>query len=201
VLNHHNWKEQSEVLWVSTPPPKEFKLLGKIEVLPQDFKQTCNSFSSWDSLSIQVLAQWRWDNEREAVLAEDEKKKAVQAVQRNEEVQKRFEYLATISFSQLLSKDLFPTWVDYPPKQAGEGCKKIIRSFIQALDTAEKPLDLNSVADELKKCVEELNQFDSKNKNFIETVEREDLCEVLEDVLNAAKFPDLIEKIEEWKDW
>ena len=71
VLNHHNWREQPEVLWIASPPPKEFRMIGKINVLPKDAKQECNSYGAWDSLPIQVLAQWRWGNEREAVLAED----------------------------------------------------------------------------------------------------------------------------------
>ena len=120
---------------------------------------------------------------------------------RTEAKRKRAENLAAISFSKLLAKDLFPTWKDYPPKAAKEGCQKIIQFFIRILDIAEKPLDQNFVTKELKKCIEELNQFDSQNKNFIETVEREDLCEVLEDIVNAAKFPDLIEKVENWKNW
>jgi hypothetical protein len=201
VLNHHNWRQQLETLWVSSPPPKEFRLIGKIDVLPKDLKLDCNSYAAWNSLSIQVLAQWRWDNEREAVLAEDEIHKTLESAKRIESVKRRAEYLSTISFLKLLAKDSFPTWKNYPPKAAKEGCQNIIQSFIRALNTAEKPLNRNFVIKELQKCIEELNSFDFQNKNFIETVEREDLSEVLEDILNAAEFPDLIEKVEDWRDW
>jgi hypothetical protein len=200
IKNHHNWKNDPEVMWVLLPPPKEFRCLGVIDVLQDDKKMDSPWHGGWH-FPREVFMQWRWDNEREAVLAEDAAKNALELAKRQEAIQKRVEYLATISFSTLLTKDLFPTWNDYPPKVAKEGCQKIIQSFIHILDKAGKPLDRNFVAKELKKCIEELNQFDSKNKNFIETVEREDLCEVLEEIVNAAKFSDLIEEVEDWKDW
>lgn len=199
--NHHNWKNAEEVLWVTSPPPKDFVVIGRIGSDSNDAKIKCNSYGGWESCAIQALAQWRWDNEREAVLMEDEKKKLVETANRNAVVQKRVEYLSKVTFSSLLGKNLLSSWEDYPPKVANEGCQKILQSFIRVLDEAEKPLDQNFVASELKKCVEELNQFDDRNKNFIETVEREDLCEVLEDIVNAAKFPNLVEKIEDWRDW
>lgn len=201
INRHHNWVEQPAMLWVSGPPPKEFRMFGKIDALPKDLKLDSGSYGAWNFFPIQVLAQWRWDNERAAVLAEDEVKKALDSAKRTGLARKRAEYLTTISFSELLAKNLFPTWNDYPPKAAKEGCLEIIQSFIRTLDEAKKTIDRDFATKELKKCIEELNQFDSKNKNFIETVERDDLCEVLEDIVNAAKYPDLIEKVAEWRDW
>jgi hypothetical protein len=200
VLNHHNWSGKQNLVWVSEPPPREFHMLGRIEVPANDSNLTCGTYSGWDSPAIQVLAQWRWDNEREAVLAEDEKKRALESAKRTEAIQKRAEYLSKISFSDLLSRDLFPTWKGYPPRAAKTDCQCIIHSFIRTLDAAPKPLTRNFVSKELKQCVEALNQLDSR-RNFIETVEREDLCEVLEDIVNAAKFPDLVEKVKDWRDW
>ncbi len=200
VKNHHNWKNVPEVIWVSSPPPKEFRLLGVIDVLSEDTKIDSTWHGGWN-FSEQPLMQWRWDNEREAVLAEDAAKNELELAKRKEAIQKRTKYLAAISFSELLAKDLFPTWDDYPPKAAKDGCQKIIQSFIRVLDGAEKPLDRNFVSKELKKCIEEINEFDSQNKNFIETVERDDLFEVFENILNAAKFQDLVKSVVDWKDW
>jgi len=200
IKNHHNWKNGPEVIWVSSPPPTEFRRLGVIDVPSEDAKIDSEWHGGWN-FSEQPLMQWRWDNEHETVLAEDAAKNAIESAKRKEAIQKRAEYLTAISFSELLAKDLFPTWDDYPPEAAKEGCQQIVQSFIRTLDASEKPLARNFVSKELKKCIEELNQFDSKNKNFIETVERDDLCEVLEDIANAAKFPDLMEKVKDWKDW
>ena len=201
VLNHHFFSERPEVVWVSSPPPKEFRMQGKIAVLPQDAKVPCNCLSAWDGLQIQVLAQWRWDNQREAVLAEDEKKKLIETEKTNAAAQKRAEYLSSVTFSSLLDKNLFPTWDDYPPKAAKEGCEKIVYAFIKALAEAKPPLERDFVSHQLKMCIEDLNHLDSRCENFIETVEREDLCEIFQEILNAAKCPDMMEQVEAWKDW
>ncbi len=49
--------------------------------------------------------------------------------------------------------------------------------------------------------MENLNDFDAQNNNFIETVEREDLVLLLEEILSAAKHPDLVDEIDNWRDW
>jgi hypothetical protein len=56
---------------VSEPPPVSFRWLGKIALPKKDLETDSGSFAAWNSLPLQVLAQWRWDNEREAVLAQD----------------------------------------------------------------------------------------------------------------------------------
>jgi len=201
TISHHNWWNSPVAMWVSAPPPKEFRLIGRIAVTPEDTKAQSNSYTGWESFALHVLSQWRWDNEREAVVAEDKIKQAAQLAKRQEEMQKRTDYLSKISFSDLLAKDLFSTWDEYPPEKAKEGCQEIIRTFIRTLAAAKEPIEKRFVSSELKKCVECLNQFDAQNNNFIETIEREDICEALEDVVNAAKFPKLIEKVENWRDW
>jgi len=201
VLTHHNWSEHPETLWISEPPPKEFYRLGQIEVLQEDTKVTCETYGSWRSVTIQPLLQWRWDNERDKVLEEDAAEKALEVSKRAETSRIRAEYLSKITLADLLGKDLFPNWDEYPPKAAKEGCQRIIQYFIHNLSASPKPVTRDFVREKLKDCVQGLNQLDSKQKHFIETEEREDLHEVLEDVLNAVKFPDLEEKIEDWRNW
>jgi hypothetical protein len=201
IKNHHNWAGQPELLWISRPPPKEFRNIGKIKAILGDLRLDCGYYGDWDSLRIQVLAQWRWEHDRTAVLAEDEKEKNLNAEKRMVAEKKRLEYLATVSFSDLLEKELFPTWLDYPPQQAKESCQKSIKQLVQQLSEAKKPLTKDFVVAQLKKCVQDLNRLDAENNNFIETVERDDICEVLEEVVNVAKFPDLAEKIYDWREW
>ncbi len=201
ALTHHSWSGKPDMLWISEPPPKEFRILGQIKLLQKDVKADCGSYGGWDSLPLQVLMQWRWDHEREKVLAEDAVKKDLESAKRADVARKRFEYLATVSFVDLLAKDLFPTWDEYPPRKEKEGCQRIVQSFIKNLDASPNSLTCDFVRDQLKECVQELNEFDSKQKHFIETVEREDLHEVLEEVLHAARFPELAENIEDWRDW
>jgi hypothetical protein len=201
VTTHHKWNNEPVVIWVATPPPKEFKFIGKIVIDAKEARMESNSFAGWEYFAIQVLAQWRWDNEREAVLAEDDKKRASDLAKQAEASRKRAEYLSTVSLSDLLAKDLFPGWSDYPPPKARKGCKEIIHNFICALAGAKAPLGRDFVSSELERCVKALNHFDTQNKNFIETIEREDLCAVLEEIVSAAKYRELIDKVEDWRDW
>jgi hypothetical protein len=200
VLSHHNWAGQRELVWVSEPPPTEFRKLGRIPVLPEDVKAQCGSFGGW-ACGIQVLAQWRWDHDRNAVLAEDAQRQRLESAKQVESSRQRIQYLRTLSLADLLAKDLFPDWEDYPPSTAREGCRKIIRSFIRDVQAAKTPLTRTDVSRELRKCVEKLNRFDATHNHFIETIEREDLCAALEEVLCVAKFPDLTKRIEDWRDW
>lgn len=201
MLTHHRWSGKPEMLWIGEPPPKEFRKLGCIEVLRKDTKADCGSFGYWDALPLSVLNQWRWDHDREKVLTEDAARKVLETKKQAGALRKRAEYLATVSFTDLLAKDLFPTWGTYPPRASKEGCQQIVGVFIRTLDAAPKPLLCDFVREKLKECVQSINRLDSEQNGFIETVEREDLCEVLEVVLNAAKFPDLTESIEDWRDW
>jgi hypothetical protein len=201
VLDHHSHGGRAEVIWIVEPPPEDFRKLGEIEVVHEDEESESNSFSGWTSLSYQVLAQWRWHHDREAVLAEDTAEKDAELAARAGAARKRAAYLSAVSFSDLLAKDLFPQWEDYPPDAAKAGCQRIIQSFIRALEAVARPLDRDFVARRLKQCIEEINHLDSQEGWFIETIEREDLCEVLEEILNAAKFPGLVKRVDEWRDW
>jgi hypothetical protein len=201
VLDHHNHSGRAEIIWISEPPPEEFRKIGEIEVLREDREAESNSISGWNFLSGQVLAQWRWDHDREAVLVEDAERKDAEQSARAEEAGKRAAYLSSVSFSDLLAKDLFPQWEDYPPKAAKKGCQRIIQSLIRSLEAGDRPLERDFVVRKLKQCVEEINHLDSQHGQFIETIERDDLCEVFEDIVGAAKFPELVGSVAKWRHW
>jgi hypothetical protein len=69
-----------EILWVSEPPPAEFELLGSIpesETLAtlerifndRGFLRTMES-GPWENLADRAISHWRWQNDREALLAD-----------------------------------------------------------------------------------------------------------------------------------
>ena len=201
ILRHHCWNGASEMHWVSDAPPKEFRVLGQIEVLPEDHEIVCHSYSGWKSLALQVLMQWRWDHDREAVEMEDRKKNEADAARQTIVGQKREEYLSRISLPELLSKDLLSSWKRYPAPAERKACLEIFQQFIRALMDVEPTLTRERVSQELQTCVENLNRLDAERNHFIETGERERLCDILEEILHAAKFPELVESIDEWRDW
>jgi hypothetical protein len=78
--------------------------------------------------------------------------------------------------------------------------EQTIRSFITAIIELQKPTR-RDITRELRICEKSLNKIDAANNHPIETVEREDLFELFEEILTAAKQPDLIQKLDEWRDW
>lgn len=201
VKTHYKWSNIPEVMWVMSPPPPEFRALGLIRLLPEDTKAQSDWYGGWNSFPNHVLLQWRWDHEREALLAEDAAREKQESINRGEAEEKRSIYLASLTFSQLLEKDLFPTWDEYPGDGIKRECQNVIQTFIHTLNQADQPVARKFAADELKKCIKQLNLLDAQNKHFIETEEREHLHLVLEDVLHVARQPGLVDKIEVWRKW
>lgn len=51
--------------------PNDFIPIGTIEPSDDEEQFPCSSYGDWGSITCQPLAQWRWDHDREKVLAED----------------------------------------------------------------------------------------------------------------------------------
>ena len=179
LLNHHSWKAKPATTWVHEPPPTNFTTLVHIEILREDLDLQCNSYGlGWEGTARQALLQWRWDNDREAVLAEDVVKKAQRRLSKqksNALVQITCHPYPFGYFGQAV----IPAWEEFPPQAAKEGCERIIH-FIDSHPRRAPWLTRPAfVLKHLEKCVENLNDLDAQNNNFIETVEREDLVLLL----------------------
>ena len=203
VLTHHSWNEEPEVLWVGEPPPPKFLKIGEIKLTAADKKRDSNSYSAWESLAYQVLAQWRWEHDREALLREDAKEATANQKKQAQMAADRTRYLAQVTFRQLLSTNLFPAWEEHPPyptKKFTRDLEKLVKDFIRVLAQAEKPLQRELVATQLKNCVHKINALDGNN-GCIETVEREDLFDRFEEILHASKQPDLLQIVDDLREW
>jgi len=98
LLNHHSWKAKPATIWVHEPPPTNFVMLGCIEIFQEDLDLQCNSFGGWEGTARQALLQWRWDNDRDVVLAEDIVRKAAEASKQVEKQRARTAYLSSVTF-------------------------------------------------------------------------------------------------------
>lgn len=199
ILNHHALKNKPAIRWVSVPPPAEFKDLGRIPVTREDLRATSETSGGW-SFPLDVLNQWRWHHDRDAVLAEDAAKREQQATKRAEAIRKRAEYLAAVSLDDLLAKNLFRTWIHHPTPAAKAGCVRIIRDLLEDLKAMAEPSH-DLAGETVYEAVKALNALDAELDGFIDTVVREDLCEVLEEILHAVKCADLVGEIEHWREW
>src|SRR5262249_17625086 len=70
VQTHHGNGPNIWRVVVSGPPPDTFRRLGTIE--PDRTAHACCCWTQWESLAREVLTQWRWDHDREALLAEEQ---------------------------------------------------------------------------------------------------------------------------------
>ena len=200
-LTHHRWRGDLEIIWVPEPPPRKFTMIGKLRPTPADRNIRCYSHSGWESLPLQRLAQWRWEHDRDAVLREDAENQRADQLARNQAAREHARYLSSLTFSKLKKTKLLPNWKgDHPAEAAVRASRHILQSLISTLDAATKPLSKDFVSKNLQKTVQELNNLDAEMQ-FIETEEREDLCEAFEAILHAAKHPLLLNKVDEWRDW
>jgi hypothetical protein len=200
ILRHHAWAGSPECIWVSDLPPKTFRNLGRITLSKEEKEIDCLVYSGWEGLQLQVLLQWRWDNEREAVLREDAEKKAIKEKKSAKAASDRQEYLLRLTLPQLLSKELFPTWKEYPKAKDKRAIEQIIKTFVRTLSECNESLTREFVAKELQSCVVKLNDLDEERR-IIETVEREDLFDVFEEILYAAGQPGLLSVVDDTRDW
>ncbi len=197
---HHSWQGQPHLLWVSEPPPPEFRPIRAIEPSPDERAMQCLSFGGWASFAVQPLAQWRWEHERESVLAEDEVRHRLEADRRARVAREREEYLSGVSLRQLAARRFFPRWDRGLSRKLVSESRDIMRRTVRAL------LDLGDAAPEqermdlLRACIEAFNELDAKHE-FIETTEREDICEEFEAIVRACGLEQHVNLADEWRDW
>ncbi|WP_013627107.1 hypothetical protein [Rubinisphaera brasiliensis] len=200
-LTHHSWSGKREVLWISDSVPDGFIPIGSIPPTPEEKEIESASFGGWPSMAIQPLAQWRWDNDRSSVLAEDEIKEKEEVQKRQGTRQVRGEYLANITLEELRNRLFFPRWDEYPPKKAIRASRRIMSNTVQQL------IDLGLAAPEsdrmaiLQDCIERFNAIDCEMEHFIETVEREDICEEFEAIVHACGLCAHVDLADQWRDW
>lgn len=202
-LTHHNWKNWKNPLnihWVSDPPPAEFRRLGVITPSAADGRRESPASGGW-SFGIQVLMQWRWDYEREAVLREDAESAEREAREREAEARRPREAPVVPTLGELRTKRRFPGWKDFAPDKATPAARKIFHDTVDALialgDTPAEPAALAV----LQRCIERLNALDDKHGGFIETTIREELCEEFDELVQACGLGAHEDLSGRWREW
>lgn len=200
-LTHHAWRDHKHQFWTADPPPSDFIRIGDIKANWLEKRAKCSSYSSWESARIQPLAQWRWDNDRASVLAEDRVEALHEQRRLEQEEQERDAYLRGVTLEELMSRTFFENWKDYPAKDAIVASRNIMKELTQKL------LHLGPEAAEserltvLRECIERFNTIDADLNHFIETEEREDICSEIEAVAHASGIGSHISRIDDWRDW
>jgi hypothetical protein len=194
---HHSWNGKDDVYFVLAPPPPEYRLVGEIEPSGEDEAMPCNSIGNWKS-EAQVFLQWRWEHDRDALLAEEardalEKKRAAEAARARDD-QRRSE----LTWAKLRTKVRFAGWSEHLVDDIVVSSRTLFTEAIDAL-AALGPKEKRNARGVLKMLVQGFNRLDEKHEHFIETIEREEICEEIEDIAFLAGLPDDI--ADEWRDW
>lgn len=188
------------------------RLLGSVSVSARDLRVVDDYERGVPGCSYVHLAfanfasegEWRWTNDREALVRECELRDAEAARKRAEQEARYRERLKGLTLEKLLSETPFANWSPsppYPPQEFSQAARAAIHAAcreIQAL--GEKPRR-PAVRKILKSTVEWFNQADEAAGHVIETEEREDIVAVLEEIAHAAKQKALVGEIDDWRDW
>ena len=192
VLTHHAWGGDVSIHWVDGPVPEGFVSLGRVPLGATDAATDSHGHGSWEGHRVQPLMQWRWDHEREAVLAEDE----VARQQREAASQEwRFGYRrACDSLRDLRQRTAFPGWASFVEPADLRLSRRIVRDLIDELIALEHDRDEVTKLDAFRRAVGRFNETD-----FIMTEEREGICEMLDQIADAAGLHD--HEVSAWRDW
>ena len=192
-LTHHSYDNEPAVIWISCKPPNDFTSIGIIEPTIEDKAIKCRGLSGWEFCQYQVLAQWRWDNDREAVLAEDKIK--AEELQRAQRAFKQ--YKPNFTLKKLSDHQFFERWKEYPPQKAIDASRQIMADTVQKLLNMGKSVPESERMAVIQQSVEQFNAID----DFIETIEREDIWEEYQNIIHACGLGAHEDLIDKWREW
>ncbi|WP_288457321.1 hypothetical protein [uncultured Sphingomonas sp.] len=161
-------------------------------------------FGELSNVDTIVEGEWRWANDREALIAEISQEEAREEAQREAEA-KRFETrLAQLTWTQLAAETPLARWQpssSYPPPAFAEAARATLRAACAELAALGDKPRRPAVRTVLKRTVEWFNAADNAAGGVIGTGEREDIVAALEDIAYAARQPALMDDIDMWREW
>jgi hypothetical protein len=198
VKTHHNWHSELEVQWIGEPVPVTYRRLGQLPPL-LDETTPANVFGSWGSLALQVFLQWRWDHKREEVLAEDEAKRQQQQAAQ-EDHRRSYKPLPAQTLEAFRRQTPFPGWSGYIEPHLLRASRRIIRDAVAALIELGPDAPAPAKLDVFRLGVERFNDLDGEEQ-FIDTIEREDICELLDNLAALVDLDDYDDNLTSYRDW
>lgn len=192
------------------PTLEKFTHLGEIELTPA-MQKAASEFLRGQvigmHLSTSVMAahdvegEWRWANDRDALITEQERDARRREAERTKEREYQENRLKHLTWEQLLTESPLDNWQPSPPYPPAELREAIVgrihaacRDF-QALGTAPRI----SVAREiLRNMVHGIREDDERHGYGLETEEREDIFRVISEIAFVARHQKLASEAEDW---
>ncbi|MBS0260773.1 MAG: hypothetical protein JSS02_02355 [Planctomycetes bacterium] len=198
-LTHHSHQGKPERFWTWDLVPPSFRVLGQIKLSAADRARKCSCFSGWQGMPLQVLMQWRWDHDREALERELAAAAEKEAEIRRQQAARRAEYMKSLTLETLAEREWFADWDSENRAVPVAECRQLFRTLVAELRAVPR-LTSALVKKQVQQSVATLNSWQSP-QSWIATIEREDLIEAYEQILCAAKYPLLIHQVERWREW
>jgi hypothetical protein len=201
-LSHHRYANQPSTLWVLDRPPADLIPIGTIPPSDEDvaLANACQASGRWRSQIIQPLLQWRWDHDRDALLAEDAENEKAEELARANAERNRSESLSATTLDSLKTYRFFPDWKSYPSKRAIKASRELMTNTVQRLVELGPNPSKKDRLQLLQDCIESFNDLDEKS-HFIETIEREDICREFEAIVHACGLGSMTDLADKWRDW
>lgn len=162
------------------------------------------SYMAWASVSLMIDHEDRSIRDRTAWEADITRRRAEDEARWAEQRAREAERLKGITLDQLSREVIFEQWdtrTKIVPARYTKAARKRMNDLIKALSALGPKPKRGDVRLELKACVEWFNSVDGTMGYAIETVEREDIYAVLEEICWACKQKPLIQEIDDWRDW
>ena len=194
-------RDLDEVRFVGTQPVSRTER-SFFEAIVDHAPGSC--FATLSTASSVAEGEWRWSNDREAVVLEIEQSKAKAEARRAAEEERYRTRLRKLTWEQLQSETPFERWSESPPFPSAEftnAARDVIRGAcdsLKALGPKPRRADVRAI---LKTTVLWFNEADEKAGGILDTEEREDICAVLEEMAHLARQKVLVDEIEEWRKW
>lgn len=204
-LTHHYHaamgRNQFAAAHLEGPVPHDFQRIGNVQPSEDERLLSCSWQCNWENLRESVLMQWRWDHEREAVLAEDAVKAAQFTAQQAEIKRQRQESLKQLTYAKFREQKLFRGWGLPTPQKMITASRKLMTETATRLESLGPNPDREAARVLLRDCILAFNRLDEENEHWIETLEREDICSHFYELAHIAGFSDEPNLADEWRDW
>lgn len=218
---HHHWNRPMLGGWVSEAPPSELRALGVVALRPGEREQVLHPETwvklpkktaalshkvlplvGWPLLLTDARAQWRWEHQRAAVLAEDaklerEKKAKFEAALAAQG--KRQATLQKKGVASLRRRRFFTAWKGAVPAAMIKAAEAAMREAVLSLE-GKSPAQ---AARRLSRLVRTFNALDGHHGRSFDTIDAEDIMEAVGTVAFAcgvddAVFDDVVDAVRDF---
>jgi hypothetical protein len=196
-----NLSDLDEMTYLGTNPLSA----DEVQVASKIFNHVAGSaFSTMGMANYAAEGEWRWANDREALVAEQERVRAQQVAKRTAQEERQRNRLRGLTWEQLLGETPFERWSSsppFPPEEFTRDARNVVHDTCRALRALGSKPRKADVRRLLRECVEWFNKADEQAGGVIETEEREDICAVLEEIAYVARQKSLVDEIDDWRSW